>query len=466
MAEEALLLFQLGPVQGFIAQAQRVSDLWAGSDLLSQLTFAALQAVPDYREKAVFPADAQTHEGIPNRFLVFVPRAQAAEIAQEAEKKAREKLERLAKEALSTPELSNVSHEAFLAQVSAFLQTSWAILPEPCGQMGEDYKAIGKLLAARRNVRTFDAWHERKPGALKDVLSGKEEALQDGLGAMNLIKRTLPGGEWELPKKEKHLEKEGKEKEEKEEEEKYRAVLMMDGDKMGETLSKFQTQAEHQDFSRKLKAFAGGVQAVVEVHGGKLIYAGGDDVLAVLPATRALACARDLRDAFCAQVGGDVSAGLAVGSTKVPLQLIIEAARQAEHRAKHDYGRSALALTVLKRSGEELRWGAKWEEGGMKLFAELLEAHRGKENNESRFAYKLASFLQPYFVDGKLPREMLKVVQQEVEHTFKQTELDDKEKWEKDVLKTLADWQKDDLADFLNLFLCETFISRNREDNV
>ncbi|MGN0891152.1 MAG: type III-B CRISPR-associated protein Cas10/Cmr2 [Candidatus Spyradenecus sp.] len=451
MAEEALLLFQLGPVQGFIAQAQEVSDLWAGSRLLSQVTFAALKAVQDYRAKVVFPADAQDDEGIPNRFLVFVPRAQAAEIARAAEAAARAKLTKLAEAALSTPELSNVSREAFLAQVRVFLQTSWAILPEPCGKMGEDYKAIGKRLAARRNVRAFNAWHERTPGALKDVLSGKEEALQDGLGAMNLIKRTLlrPEGTWVLPKEEKYL-----------------AVLMMDGDKMGETLSKFQTQAEHQDFSRKLKAFAGGVQAVVEAQGGTLIYAGGDDVLAVLPATRALACARDLREAFHKQVGGDVSAGLAVGSTKVPLQLIIEAARQAEHRAKHDYGRSALALTVLKRSGEELRWGAKWEERGMVLFADLLEAHRGKENKESRFAYKLAGFLQPYFVDGKLPGHLRDVVRLETEHTLAQTALDNKEKWEAEVLETLKAWPEERLADFLNLFLCETFISRNREDNV
>ncbi len=451
MAEEALLLFQLGPVQGFIAQAQEVSDLWAGSRLLSQVTFAALKAVQDYRAKAVFPADAQDDEGIPNRFLVFVPRAQAAEIAHQAEKAASAKLTELAEAALAHPVCARVDRAAFLAQVRAFLQTSWAILPEPSGKMGKDYQALGKLLAARRNVRAFDAWHERTLGALKDVLSGKEEALQDGLGAMNLIKRTLSGGEWVLPKEEKYL-----------------AVLMMDGDKMGETLSKFQTQAEHQDFSRKLKAFAGGVEAVVKAYEGKLIYAGGDDVLAVLPATRSLACARALRKAFGAQVEGEVSAGLAVGSTKVPLQLIIEAARQAEQRAKHDYGRGALALTVKKRSGEELRWGAKWDEGGMALFADLLEAHREEANKESRFAYKLAGFLQPYFVDDKLPENprMRDVVRLETEHTLKQTDLDNKEKWEDKVLKTLAAWPEERLADFLNLFLCETFISRNREDNV
>ena len=462
MAEEALLLFQLGPVQGFIAQAQEVSDLWAGSRLLSQVTFAALKAVQDdYRAKAVFPADAQDDEGIPNRFLVFVPRAQAAEIAQQAEKAARAELEHLAEAALAHPACAGVDRAAFLAQVHAFLQTSWAVLPEPSGQMGKDYAAIGKRLAARRNVRTFNAWHEHGENRQKDVLSGKEEALRDGLGAMNLIKQTLSGGNWELPKKEKLLEKEGKEKEEK-----YLAVLMMDGDKMGETLSRFQTQAEHQDFSRKLKAFAGGVEAVVKEYEGKLIYAGGDDVLAVLPATRSLACARALRKAFGAQVEGEVSAGLAVGSTKVPLQLIIEAARQAEQRAKLDYGRGALALTVKKRSGEELRWGAKWEERGMALFVDLLEAHRGKESNESRFAYKLAGFLQPYFVDGKLPKDLKNVVQLETEHTLKQTKLDDKEKWEAEVLETLKAWPEERLADFLNLFLCETFISRNREDNV
>ncbi len=449
MAEEALLLFQLGPVQGFIAQAQEVSDLWAGSRLLSQVTFAALKAVQDYRAKAVFPADAQDDEGIPNRFLVFVPRTQAAEIARAAEKAARAKLDALAEEALAHPRCAGVDPAAFLAQVRAFLQTSWAVLPEPSGQMGKDYEAIGKRLAARRNVRTFDAWHEHGENRQKDVLSGKEEALRNGLGAMNLIKRTLSGGDWELPEKEK-----------------YRAVLMMDGDKMGETLSHFQTQAEHQDFSRKLKAFAGGVEAVVKAYEGKLIYAGGDDVLAVLPATRSLACARALRKAFGAQVEGEVSAGLAVGSTKVPLQLIIEAARQAEQRAKHDYGRGALALTVKKRSGEELRWGAKWDEGGMALFADLLEAHREEANKESRFAYKLAGFLQPYFVDDKLPKKLKDVVWLETEHTLKQTKLDNKEKWEAEVLETLKAWPEERLADFLNLFLCETFISRNREDNV
>ena len=37
MEGKELLLFQLGPVQEFIAQAAEVADLWAGSYLLSSL---------------------------------------------------------------------------------------------------------------------------------------------------------------------------------------------------------------------------------------------------------------------------------------------------------------------------------------------------------------------------------------------------------------------------------------------
>ena len=39
--EKELLLFQLGPVQEFIAQAETIGDLRAGSEMLSALTAAA-----------------------------------------------------------------------------------------------------------------------------------------------------------------------------------------------------------------------------------------------------------------------------------------------------------------------------------------------------------------------------------------------------------------------------------------
>ena len=54
--DKELLLFQLGPVQEFIAQAETLGDLKAGSELLSTLTAAALKAIPEYWEAAIFPS--------------------------------------------------------------------------------------------------------------------------------------------------------------------------------------------------------------------------------------------------------------------------------------------------------------------------------------------------------------------------------------------------------------------------
>ena len=75
-----MLLFQFGPVQVFIAQAETAQDLWAGSDLLSELTESVLKALPEGTE-VVFPAKTEG-PGLPNRVLAFLPRETAATTAR------------------------------------------------------------------------------------------------------------------------------------------------------------------------------------------------------------------------------------------------------------------------------------------------------------------------------------------------------------------------------------------------
>ena len=61
--EPALLAVSLGPVQGFIAQARSVSDLWAGSHFLSQLAWQAMKCiVEDYGPDSILFPDIH---GIP-----------------------------------------------------------------------------------------------------------------------------------------------------------------------------------------------------------------------------------------------------------------------------------------------------------------------------------------------------------------------------------------------------------------
>ena len=195
----------------------------------------------------------------------------------------------------------------------------------------------------------------------------------------------------------------------------YYAVLMLDGDELGKWLSGQKspairktldvgvwahlerlpgaaegldarrpvTPALHAAISEALANFALHIAPrVVERHQGVLIYAGGDDVLALLPTRTALACARELRLAYSghpAVNGGaeegfyrldgrdlltmgqsaTASAGLLVAHHKEDMRLVLEGARAAEKRAK-GAGRDRLAVGVWRRSGEHAEAVCTW----------------------------------------------------------------------------------------------------------
>jgi CRISPR-associated protein Cmr2 len=158
----------------------------------------------------------------------------------------------------------------------------------------------------------------------------------------------------------------------------YFAVLKLDGDKMGELISR---QSDPLVISRSLAGFAREIRHIVqEEFSGKVIYTGGDDALVLLPNENLFACASKLRESFPLLAGKaaldmqtTISMGAAIAHYKYPLQKTLAAARQAEKQAKQVYNRDALALQVLKRSGEVLHSGSHWREnnGQMKVFEEL-----------------------------------------------------------------------------------------------
>lgn len=152
----------------------------------------------------------------------------------------------------------------------------------------------------------------------------------------------------------------------------YYAMILADGDKMGKALSAMTTAAEHRKFSQALETqFASRCEAIVEEHGGSLIYAGGDDVLAIVPVVSSLFCARALRDAFdkamVDAVSGNVerptlSVGVAVAHFLDPFANVRAYAKQAEKIAKDDAGRNAIALLVKKRGAVEKTIFGKWDD--------------------------------------------------------------------------------------------------------
>jgi CRISPR-associated protein Cmr2 len=299
---------------------------------------------------------------------------------------------------------------------------------------------------------------------------------------------------------------------------------------------------------------------VEDVHHGQLIYSGGDDVLAMLPADEAIACATDLRAAFqgrladmtrdCRNLFNDkapegflwpkdlawpllvpgprmtVSVGVAIGHIKEPLQDMIQEAQRAEKRAKADpqklvykrksddpsrhgqewvstggWGRNALAVTLFKRSGEMIQWGARFGSVAYDLLKMLRKHFRqpwGKPDAEvpitGRFPYRLAELLSKYGPNKPIS-DIKDIVLREVQFVVsRQTLTDEKsaqlqggggagQPFKREELTTKGDnyldelaefsWKRPDsetltrvprpLQDFINLFLLEAFIRRQAD---
>lgn len=332
-------------------------------------------------------------------------------------------------------------------------------------------------------------------GEVKAILenyqpSGKHSATEkpERLGAINLIKREISEIREDFPNKKtpstteiaiRNLEEQKRKKwldllREDQPLQKlptpYYAILVMDGDKMGEwmsgkrapelrcrlhqnakdameklekegtlSLSRLKkaaiTPSYHRAISRTLDHFSRFVKPVVEdKYHGLLIYAGGDDVLAFLPARTVFNCANDLRKIYsgigkveltidandknseeylfdqelCFKkenekwfplfpmmgVKATMSAGIALLNHKFPLSDALDIAREAEKSAKRgrlkqvsplsefeqkesvenkSESRDSFSITVVRHSGQQTKIVSKWDRNQTDLLSQAQE---------------------------------------------------------------------------------------------
>ena len=174
----------------------------------------------------------------------------------------------------------------------------------------------------------------------------------------------------------------------------YAAILKADGDRMGELLSRADSAVLSRKISRALHdGFASKVAGTVRGHRGHAIYAGGDDVLALVPLTDALACARELAAEFARALANvateleidrdkrpTLSVGLGIGHFMEPLGALRARADRAEHVAKGDATdtpRNALAIALGIRAGAEMEWRARWcDMAAFDTLRKLTDAYR------------------------------------------------------------------------------------------
>jgi CRISPR-associated protein Cmr2 len=216
----------------------------------------------------------------------------------------------------------------------------------------------GQLLFASRIAERFDHLDLSD----SERVEKKKSALQKALPHLSHLLGSLGGGE-PLP---------------------YIAILIADGDRMGDAINALKDPESHRALSQRLDDFARGARKIVEDHRGQLIYAGGDDVLAFVPLHRVLTCARALADDFAKNLAGygrdgaspTLSVGISITHFMDPMNHALATARRAEKVAKRE--RNSLAIILDKRSGPPVEVSGSWTPQKLKAEAEA-EGEREKK---------------------------------------------------------------------------------------
>ncbi len=539
MTEPSTFYFTLGPVQGFVAQARRTRDFWAGSFLLSWLAGAAMQSVKQQGGVISFPSpdddylDWLTGKGqgkaprqgcIPNRF-----KAIQAKVPGHFDPLAVEQAVRVAWRALAesvwardvAPHVADPkpTRAIWERQCENFWQIAWALgednalldrrknwrtqlPPEEAGvkcsvmvgwqelsgaahpndsrlstfwqplrdRFQSDFEADEALCAIafikRRfvpgfadlrvslpNGLTLHGWEVNgqmpsttdlasahwvarlgggnpDPAALQRLRETTETLLgksDGGLGKLRCVRKTGQDSLKRLHasalfdhvldnrkccpdrKRVKAVRQAIKALGQASPPSPFYAILLMDGDSLGQLLQSDKDAPPK--ISKALNTFTAKIPSIVDEHNGLLIYAGGDDVLALLPLEDALGCAAAIRACYLAafqQAFGKagcstLSAAVTFAQVKIPLtRLLRDAHHLLDDIAKDATGRDALAVRVVKASGAALQWARPWERALCEDDPTRLEIQRladafADQSNRASDATTEAAFSNKFF---------------------------------------------------------------------
>ena len=475
------LHFTFGPVQGFVSQARRTRDLYAGSLLLSHLAMSAMKAV--ISGKIILPnydklLNTQTEHAIaPNRFIAeFDSEAKATEAGRAAADALRAEWQKISYAVWTHYLAEHASRgmgteEIWQRQVPNFWNIAWAVCSENehdlldrrknwqthyppveggdhCvlmhqwqelsgfirsqqrGKQDDFWQAVGSTVNNRRDLKLGErlcavafikrffpliakaaigrdldtrGWpstvsiaalpwmlkvaankelHTKaadyaklvkdEPGAI--VSSARRlkslAELPDSLGLFtklsgNFLNRTAlenaddtplrqENNRGELLDKLRALEKDADDRAGS-----FYAILLMDGDSMGALIR----DAGKEKVTSALTQFATAVPGIIAEHDGITVYAGGDDLLALLPLDRVLdaACAAHslYAESFGADTPATVSAAIVFAHYRCTFSRVLASAHELlDDVAKDRTGRDAIAIRVLKPGGMTCEWSA------------------------------------------------------------------------------------------------------------
>jgi len=153
-----LLLFTIGPVQGFISKSRKAQDLYNGSIILSDLIKFTISELP-MNSKVIFPNNSNQNDEsfYPNRFLAVVETDNPKEMGKQLEKKVNDYFKSEA-ESLKNKYNENMSENLkskFNKQINDFPDIFWTMLPYNENDYKNSYKRIEQNMGAIKNIREF-----------------------------------------------------------------------------------------------------------------------------------------------------------------------------------------------------------------------------------------------------------------------------------------------------------------------
>lgn len=170
----------------------------------------------------------------------------------------------------------------------------------------------------------------------------------------------------------------------------YMAIIAADGDKMGELLTTMETLEQHRNISSTLAQFATNVPDIVAKFDGHCIYAGGDDVLSLVPLNTVIECSKELATKFyqtMSQVEDidpdkipTLSVGIGISHLMTPMGKQLDLARKAEQLAKSNEKpegerKNSLAIIIQPRSGAEINFRERWDNDAYELIEQWIKTH-------------------------------------------------------------------------------------------
>lgn len=190
----------------------------------------------------------------------------------------------------------------------------------------------------------------------------------------------------------------------------YYAIIKLDGDDIGKRIRSCKTKEEHERFSQKLSEFAAEVKklAANPYYHARIIYNGGDDVLAMASLSKAIEFANAMAERFkdtMKEWNATASAGVVITHHLSPLSNALRQVQKAEEKAKEQDGKASVCVTVLRRSGETLQMVSKWNQmGKFPTFVGLFE----NDELSSKLPYDIAQASFALSKTNKMSGEELK----------------------------------------------------------